>query len=224
VATITIPGMFLFGSHASLPAVGDVGIGTLYACTDHSKVYQSDGTTWNDWFNAGTAGGDIAAHLADTDDAHDASAVSIVDAGAHFTGTEVEAALQELAAALAGITGLTAGITFVFNGGGSEIADGQQLDIPIPFDCDIDSVTMLADQSGDAVVDIWKDSYANFPPTDADSITAAALPTITAATKSEDSTLTGWTTALSAGDILRANVDSCTTITRLTVFLQVTRT
>lgn len=48
---------------------------------------------------------DNAAHLADTSDAHDGSAISIADAGNYFTGTDVEAALQELGAAGAG--GLT---------------------------------------------------------------------------------------------------------------------
>lgn len=40
---------------------------------------------------------DLAAHLVDTADAHDASAVSIADAGGYYTGAEVEAALQEAA-------------------------------------------------------------------------------------------------------------------------------
>lgn len=40
---------------------------------------------------------DLAAHTGDTSDAHDASAISIVDAGGYYTGTDVEAALQELA-------------------------------------------------------------------------------------------------------------------------------
>lgn len=39
---------------------------------------------------------DAAAHVADSSDAHDASAISIVDTGGYFTGTDVEAALQEL--------------------------------------------------------------------------------------------------------------------------------
>lgn len=39
-----------------------------------------------------------AAHLADTSDAHDASAISVVDTGGYFTGTDVEAVLQELGA------------------------------------------------------------------------------------------------------------------------------
>lgn len=39
-----------------------------------------------------------ADHIADTSDAHDAGAVSIVDTGAYFTATDVEAALQEIGA------------------------------------------------------------------------------------------------------------------------------
>lgn len=42
----------------------------------------------------------VATHEADTSDAHDASAISVVDSGAYFTGTDVEAALQELGASL----------------------------------------------------------------------------------------------------------------------------
>jgi hypothetical protein len=38
------------------------------------------------------------AHLGDTTDAHDASAISIADAGTYYTGTDVEAALQEIGA------------------------------------------------------------------------------------------------------------------------------
>jgi hypothetical protein len=121
-------------------------------------------------------------------------------------------------------TAQVATINFVIDGGGSAIATGIKGDIEIPWAGVINQVTMLADQSGSIVVDIWKDSYANFPPEDADSITAAAPPTITTATKSQDSTLTDWTTAVAAGDILRFNVDSCDTITRVTVSLKITRT
>ena len=62
------------------------------------------------------------------------------------------------------------------------------------------------------------------PPTPADSITASAKPTISSGTKQQDSTLTGWTTSISAGDILRFNVDSITTITRCTVSLKMLAT
>ena len=115
-------------------------------------------------------------------------------------------------------------ITFIIDGGGSTITTGVKGDLEIPFACTINRVTMLADASGSIVVDIWKDTYANFPPTDADSITASAVPTISTATKSQDATLTGWTTAIAAGDTLRFNVDSATTIQRLTISLRVVRT
>ncbi|MDV2502682.1 MAG: hypothetical protein RX318_01855 [bacterium] len=114
-------------------------------------------------------------------------------------------------------------IGFIIDGGGSAITTGPKGDLRIPFGCTINRATALADQSGSIVVDIWKDTYANFPPTDADSITASAPVTISSATKSEDSTLTGWTTSISADDILRYNVDSVTSITRVTVSLKCTK-
>lgn len=115
-------------------------------------------------------------------------------------------------------------ITYVIDGGGSAITTGIKGDFSVPAGCTISSVTALADQTGSIVVDIWKDTYANYPPTDADSITSAAPVTISSATKSTDSTLTGWTTSISAGDILRFNVDSVSTITRLTIEIRVTKT
>ncbi|MBA7592053.1 hypothetical protein ES708_34226 [subsurface metagenome] len=72
-------------------------------------------------------------------------------------------------------------------------------------------------------MDIWKDTYANFPPTNADSITSAAPPTISGAQKSEDSTLTNWVTAIAADAILAFNVDSVTDIQRVTISLKVTK-
>ena len=117
-----------------------------------------------------------------------------------------------------------AGIPFLIDGGGSAITTGIKGDIEVPFDCTIKSVRMFADTSTTTVVDIWKDTFANFPPTDADSITASAVPTITTSTKSEDATLTGWTTTVSKGDIIRWNVDSNDNATRLTMSLMVDRT
>lgn len=159
-----------------------------------------------------------AAHEADGSAAHAASAVSVADSGGHFSGSDVEAALGELATR-------TVAIPFIINGGGAEIPDGIAGDLEIPFACTIVAARALADQSGAIVVDIWNDTYANYPPTDADSITASAPVTISASgVKSQDTTLTGWDTAIAAGDILRYNVDSCTSITRVTISLTVTRT
>jgi hypothetical protein len=115
-------------------------------------------------------------------------------------------------------------ILAVIDGGGSAITTGVKGDIVVDFGCVIEQWTMLADQSGSIVVDIWKDTYANYPPTDADSITGTATPAISSATKAQSGVLTGWTTTISAGDTIRYNVDSATTVTRVTVALKVRRT
>lgn len=125
---------------------------------------------------------------------------------------------------LASSTGARGSITWVIDGGGSAITTGQKGYIEVPYNCTITAVRSFADQSGSIVVDVWKDTYANYPPVDADSITASAPITISSTVKSQDTTLTGWTTTLTAGDILGFNVDSITNIQRLTIVFTVTRT
>ena len=110
------------------------------------------------------------------------------------------------------------------DGGGSAITTGVKGYIQVPFACTINSNTVLLDQSGSIVFDVWKDTYTNYPPTVADTITASAKPTVSSATKSTDSTLTGWTTSITAGDILGFNVDSITTATRAHLVIKCTKT
>lgn len=105
----------------------------------------------------------------------------------------------------------------VIGGNGTAITTGYKADLYFAYACTITSVVLLADQVGSIVVDIWKDNYTNYPPTIGDSITASAKPTLSSANKSIDSTLTGWTKSISAGDTLRIYVDSATTVTNVTV-------
>lgn len=119
----------------------------------------------------------------------------------------------------------TAAIGYTINGGGATITTGVAGNgLSIPFNATITAVTMQANTTGSIVVDIWKDSYANFPPTVTDSICASAKPTITSSNKSQDTTLTGWTTSITAGDILYFNVDSVTSISNVVLTLTVTKT
>lgn len=115
-------------------------------------------------------------------------------------------------------------ISVVFDGQGSALTASTKAYLSCPFAGTITKARILADQSGSCVVDIWKDTYANYPPTIADTITASAKPTLSSAQKNEDSTLTGWTTSVSAGDTFVFNVDSATTVTRVTVTLEITTT
>ena len=107
----------------------------------------------------------------------------------------------------------------VFNGVTVWLLASEQGDVFVDFDCTITSWTLLADQVGDIEIDIWKDTYANYPPTVGDSIVAAAPPSITADDHNQDSTLTGWTTAITAGDTLRFNINSVSGMFRCSLSL-----
>lgn len=98
---------------------------------------------------------------------------------------------------------------------------GDTAFVRVPFNCTITKSSLLGNTAGSIVVDIWKDTYANFPPTVADSICASAKPTLSSATKSEDSTLTGWTTSISAGDVLMFKIDSVSGLKSASLTLEV---
>lgn len=115
-------------------------------------------------------------------------------------------------------------ITFVFDGGGAQIPTAQQEVQRVPYNCTVVGWTFLGDVSGSIVSDIWRNTYANYPPTDPSSITASTPPTISSSNKGQSTTLAGWTTTLVEGDILKANVDSATTITHAVLALHVVRT
>lgn len=100
----------------------------------------------------------------------------------------------------------------------------EQAWVQVPFDCTITSYELTADQPGSIVIDLWKDTYGNFPPTVADTITASAKPTLSSEQKSINSTLTGWTKTLSAGEYILANVDSASTLEKAVLIINVTRT
>ena len=81
-------------SEVAAPAAAAAGQVRLYAKADGLPYSKDDA-------GAETALG-AAAHIADTADAHDASAISIADAGALYTATDVEAALAEVMGAVSG--------------------------------------------------------------------------------------------------------------------------
>ena len=95
--------------------------------------------------------------------------------------------------------------------------------IRVPYDCVITGWTIAANPSGSCVIDVWKDTLANFPPTVGDTITASAKPTLSAARTATSTTLTGWTTALSEGDWVVFKVDSASSITEVVIALHLRR-
>lgn len=114
-------------------------------------------------------------------------------------------------------------LQIIIDGGGSAITTGIKADLLVPYNCEVLGWDILGDTSGSIVVDVWKDTYANFPPTVGDTITGTEKPTLSSAAKNQDVALSSWTTTLTRNDILRFNVDSATTVTRVTLSLRIKR-
>lgn len=84
----------------------------------------------------------------------------------------------------------------------------------VPYDCTITGWTLLsldgtmAPMATVAEMDIWAASYAAGPPMDGSSSIVGTAPALVSASKATGTSLSGWTTALSRGDWLRARVDA----------------
>jgi hypothetical protein len=96
--------------------------------------------------------------------------------------------------------------------GGGVLTTGVKFYAEIPFSMTITGWTLVAAQVGSIQLDVWKDSYANFPPVVGDTIAGSEKPTLTGAQKAQDLTLTTWSGNLDAGDVLGINIDSVATI------------
>lgn len=96
----------------------------------------------------------------------------------------------------------------------------------VPRKSVIKGVSILTQGStvGSCKIDIWKKAIGSFPPTIADTIVAAAFPQIVTGKTYSDTVLTGWTTALAAGDTLIFNLVSNSLFTEVAVFLWVEET
>ncbi len=114
------------------------------------------------------------------------------------------------------------GVTF--DAGVEVIGTGSQAVIRIEDSFTITEWYLFSDNTGSIVIDVWLDTFANFPPTVSDTITASSKPTISSTDKASDITLSGWTTTVTSGDVMKFNVDSVTDITQCTLILIGTKT
>jgi hypothetical protein len=115
--------------------------------------------------------------------------------------------------------------TIDLDGFGGPISTGLVSYVRIPSDCTITGWDIISANgvTGSLVMDVWKDTYANFPPTSTDSIAGSEKPTLSSATKNQDAALTTWTTtACTKGEYLGFHVDSASTLTRASVFIYYT--
>lgn len=112
------------------------------------------------------------------------------------------------------------GITI--DGAGSEITTGEKGYAIIPYNAKIDGWTVIADQVGDCVIDVWKQSAGNIP-TSGDTIAGSELPTLSNEQIQSNLSLSTWITDIDAGDIIAFNVDSAATVTRVHLTIYITK-
>lgn len=210
------------GSFVFVTAGSTLSATLWYVTTTDPITIDEDDITWSQWTGAGGASANIS-YVTVNDESSTFSNSRQATAGTGITLTDGGAS-SDLTVAVSANT-RTATANFIIDGGGSAITTGVKGDIKVDFACDIAGATLLADQSGSIVVDIWKKAFSStgYPPTVANTITASAKPTIASTLTYNSTTLTGWTTSVAAGDTFRFNVDSITTLTRCTVVLKLVK-
>jgi len=109
-----------------------------------------------------------------------------------------------------------------FTTGATALSASATACVHVFFAGTIQQATIIATPSGSATVDVRTVALASYTgPASASSITAAAIPAIASAVSYNDTTLTGWTTALAANTEVCAFLSSPLTITGLVLALKV---
>lgn len=159
------------------------------------------------------------------------SAVSFYGSGTNLSGivTQIVAGSNVTISPIDGTGSVTINSTTVnrtigvsIDGGGNVITTGTKGYVEVPYAGTIEEWKIIAEPSGSITFDIWKSNAAI--PTNSNTITASAKPTLTTAQRATSTTLTGWTTAVSVNDVFGFEVESATTVTKavLTVVIQQT--
>jgi hypothetical protein len=106
-----------------------------------------------------------------------------------------------------------------FDGGGSALSSGGVTYFTVPFACTIQAWNITVD-TGTITFDVWKVASGTAIPTVSNSITASALPAISTGTAIHSTTLTGWTTSVSANDIFGIDINAVSSATKASLVLQ----
>ena len=108
---------------------------------------------------------------------------------------------------------------FTTDAGVETISTGIKGYCVFPYSCTIKKWYLIADKIGSIVIDVWKAN--NSIPTVANTITGTEKPTLSSSQLNSDTNLTSWTTAISIGDVVAFNVDSASSVSRITLTIEV---
>lgn len=103
-------------------------------------------------------------------------------------------------------------VSAYFSTPGSALTSGQTVYVAASTSCTVQNWSILVD-TGTATVDVWKITSTTALPTITNTITASAIPAISTGTFVSSTTLTGWTTLVTAGDVIGINLKTVASAT-----------
>lgn len=105
------------------------------------------------------------------------------------------------------------------NGGGFAPLTGIIGYTVIPYSGTITGWSIVSDVVGSCVIDVWK--AAGTVPTVANTIAGTEKPTLSSQQLNSDNSLSTWTTAVTAGDVIGFNLDSAATLTSINLIITI---
>jgi hypothetical protein len=116
------------------------------------------------------------------------------------------------------------GVEIQFDNGSVTLVTGLNGIAEIPYSGEITAVRVYSTTSGTVQIDVWKnDITTSVNATNADSICGGDEPALSGAVRASVADLSNWNTTISAGDVLHFNIDSVSTVSKVTLFLAITK-
>ncbi len=115
------------------------------------------------------------------------------------------------------------GVTF---DGGGQVIQTKTAYVQVPYNGTLTSWTLVADVSGSCTITVFKDTYANYPPTTTADDVYVTAPSLSSQQKNQNLTPTyiGSQATVTAGDYIGFTISAITTITWANLTIQITKT
>lgn len=209
---------------------GDTIDGVVLATGDRILIKDQTDPAQNGIYVVKASGAPARAYDMDRVDEVTGAVVLVLEGTAvgklYWTGSEPavlgddDVVWEELTGGASG--GATGQLGAGYDGGLSVLVAPKAQDVVVPFDGEITGWHVYAQQSGDANFGIGKADHAGFDTFT--SIVGATAPSLSSAIKNQGTDMTGWTTGVVAGDILRFTLSTVSAVRQLVLVLDYDRT
>lgn len=143
--------------------------------------------------------------------------------GTITSSDSILSAIQKLNGNIAAIPQQHVYVSATFDGQGGVVTTNSQTTFIVPYTGFITEWTLLETSStpvsSSIVIDAWKDTYANYPPTVANTI-FGTKPFLSSAIKNQ---ATGLSIAVTEGELIKLNIDSITSALKVKLIFKIAR-